>query len=219
MTFSASTTPAQRTKATSGRASPYEKVREVALTLFAEKGFQSVSLRKLAGTVGVQPGSLYNHIESKNDLLFELIDEHETDLLDALEIGTPRNSGVQERLFSYIRAHLDFNTQHQQRFSLTRFEFRNLNAGQKKTIETLRNNQASILNEIIQQGIQKRLFKPIPPGISTAIIGAMLSEASNARHINTGAVPECTTALLQNMIISLLSPATPTTPHISTPPI
>ncbi|WP_296220566.1 TetR/AcrR family transcriptional regulator [Pseudomonas sp. UBA2684] len=213
MSLSSSTTPAKRTKANSGLASSHEQVREIALTLFAENGFQNVSLRKLAETVGVQPGSLYNHIESKNDLLFELIDEHETDLLDALETGTPRNGGAQERLFAYIRAHLDFNIQHQQRFSLTHFEFRNLTTGQKKTIEILRNKQVSVLNEIIQQGVQKKLFKSMPHQIGTAIIVAMLGEASNTKHVNNGTASQCTTALLQNMILNLLSPASPATPH------
>lgn len=70
-------------------ASPHQLVRQVALTLFSELGFHNVSLRKLASALGMQPGSLYHHIEGKQELLFELIDEYETDLLDAIKIDLP----------------------------------------------------------------------------------------------------------------------------------
>src|SRR5215218_4619584 len=40
-----------------------------AAKLFKEKGYKAASMRELAGMVGVEAASLYNHIDSKNDLL------------------------------------------------------------------------------------------------------------------------------------------------------
>jgi AcrR family transcriptional regulator len=48
-----------------------ELTREAA-RLFAEKGYHGTSTRELAEAMGVQKGSLYAHIESKQDLLWEL---------------------------------------------------------------------------------------------------------------------------------------------------
>ena len=47
-----------------------ELTREAA-RLFAEKGYHGTSTRELAEAMGVQKGSLYAHIESKQDLLYE----------------------------------------------------------------------------------------------------------------------------------------------------
>ena len=42
-----------------------------AARLFAEKGYHGTSIGDLAEAMGVQKGSLYAHIESKADLLWE----------------------------------------------------------------------------------------------------------------------------------------------------
>src|SRR5947207_13304328 len=42
-----------------------------AARLFAEKGYHGTSMGDLAEAMGVQKGSLYAHIESKQDLLYE----------------------------------------------------------------------------------------------------------------------------------------------------
>lgn len=208
MTFSNSTTAMQREVPDSTRTSSHQQVRQIALTLFAEKGFQNVSLRKLASTLGVQPGSLYNHIASKHDLLFELIDEHETDLLDTIEADIPKNGTPQEKLFSYIRSHLSFNAQHPQHHSLTQLEFRNLNPSQQRAIQAIRIAHANVLKDIIQQGTQQKQFKPTSLRMGIVLILAMLNEAASTQHIEINASPENTTALLQEMILGMLS-ATP----------
>jgi AcrR family transcriptional regulator len=43
-----------------------------AARLFAEKGYHGTSTRELAEAMGVQKGSLYAHMESKQDLLWEI---------------------------------------------------------------------------------------------------------------------------------------------------
>ena len=80
----------------------HQLVRQVALKLFSEIGFHNVSLRKLANTLEMQPGSLYNHIDGKQELLFELIDEYETDLLDTIKVDLPSGSSPEHRLSAYI---------------------------------------------------------------------------------------------------------------------
>ena len=59
-----------------------DEIRQVALDLFFKRGFQATTLRHIASRVGIQVGSLYNHITSKGDLLFDIM---ETVMLDLLE--------------------------------------------------------------------------------------------------------------------------------------
>ena len=48
-----------------------EELAREAARLFAEKGYHGTSIGALAEAMGVQKGSLYAHIEGKQDLLFE----------------------------------------------------------------------------------------------------------------------------------------------------
>jgi AcrR family transcriptional regulator len=76
-----------------------------AARLFAEKGYHGTSIGDLAAAMGVQKGSLYAHIASKQDLLYETMREGANAFhagLDAIPDGLP----VTERIRLALRAHL-----------------------------------------------------------------------------------------------------------------
>ncbi len=50
-----------------------ERIVNCAGRLFAERGFESASMRDIAHAVGITPGAVYKHFESKGDLLLEVV--------------------------------------------------------------------------------------------------------------------------------------------------
>ncbi len=46
-----------------------------AARLFSERGYHGTSMQHLGDALGIQRGSLYAHIGSKEDLLFDVVDE------------------------------------------------------------------------------------------------------------------------------------------------
>jgi AcrR family transcriptional regulator len=81
-----------------------ELTREAA-RLFAERGYHGTSIGDLAKALGVQKGSLYAHIESKQDLLYEAMSEGARAFHDALD-AIPDDLPVTERIRLALRAHL-----------------------------------------------------------------------------------------------------------------
>jgi AcrR family transcriptional regulator len=76
-----------------------------AARLFAEKGYHGTSVGDLAGAMGVQKGSLYAHIESKQDLLYEAMREGADAFHGGLDaIGDDLH--VVERIRRALRSHL-----------------------------------------------------------------------------------------------------------------
>src|SRR5437660_512574 len=76
-----------------------------AARLFAEKGYHGTSIGDLAEAMGVQKGSLYAHIDSKADLLWEVARDGAAAFhagLDTVPEGVPAN----ERIRLALRAHL-----------------------------------------------------------------------------------------------------------------
>ena len=76
-----------------------------AARLFAEKGYHGTSVGDLAGALGVQKGSLYSHIDSKADLLWEVAREGAEAFHAALDT-VPDEGPVVERIRLALRAHL-----------------------------------------------------------------------------------------------------------------
>ena len=76
-----------------------------AARLFAEKGYHGTSIGDLARAIGVQKGSLYAHIASKQDLLYETMRDGSLAFHAALDAIDDRLPAV-EKLRLALRAHL-----------------------------------------------------------------------------------------------------------------
>jgi AcrR family transcriptional regulator len=76
-----------------------------AARLFAEKGYHGTSIGDLAEAMGVQKGSLYAHIRSKADLLWEVAREG-ADAFHAALDGIPEELPATEKIRLALRAHL-----------------------------------------------------------------------------------------------------------------
>jgi TetR/AcrR family transcriptional regulator, cholesterol catabolism regulator len=81
-----------------------ELTREAA-RLFAERGYHGTSIGDLAKAMGVQKGSLYAHIASKQDLLYEAVQEGARAFHAALD-GVPEDVAPADRIRLALRAHL-----------------------------------------------------------------------------------------------------------------
>src|SRR6266536_1988902 len=82
-----------------------EELTRIAARLFAERGYQGTSLADLAEALGVQKPSLYHHIASKEDLLWEVAWEGAVAFHAALD-GVPAELPATERIRLALRAHL-----------------------------------------------------------------------------------------------------------------
>src|SRR5437867_12086411 len=77
----------------------------LAARLFAEKGYHGTSVGDLAAAMGVQKGSLYAHIESKADLLWEVARDGAAAFHAALD-EVPDDLRATEKIRRALRAHL-----------------------------------------------------------------------------------------------------------------
>jgi len=76
-----------------------------AARLFAEKGYHGTSIGDLAEALGVQKGSLYAHIQGKEDLLYETMRTGEAAFHAGLD-GIPEQASANEKIRLDLRAHL-----------------------------------------------------------------------------------------------------------------
>lgn len=126
-----------------------ERLLCTALDLFSTHGYQSTSLRDLAAQLGVQPGSIYNHIENKQSLLFELMEEAMDDLLDRTRLGLKRINTNQSRLRLFVQAFLTFQSSDPKKLTLIDREIINLSSAQRERITMLRQEYAQCLISVI----------------------------------------------------------------------
>jgi AcrR family transcriptional regulator len=71
----------------SGEMTTKERIFEAALDLAAQKGFDAVSVREIAETVGIKKASLYSHFSSKDELLEQIFEYPMTALMNMAPQG------------------------------------------------------------------------------------------------------------------------------------
>lgn len=89
-----------------------EEIIQTAAALFKAKGFSAVSMRDLAKAMGIKAASLYNHIDSKQHILDEII-------ISLAEMFTRGMSNIMnsddntiEKLKAIVRLHVQISSDH-----------------------------------------------------------------------------------------------------------
>jgi AcrR family transcriptional regulator len=89
-----------------------ERIVAAAAQVFVDKGYRGASMRDLASALGVQRGSLYHHIESKEELLYAVVLEPVRGIVAALEQIVASDDPVPQRLAAFIDAHVEAMDRH-----------------------------------------------------------------------------------------------------------
>jgi AcrR family transcriptional regulator len=130
-----------------------EAIRRAALRLVYEHGFEGFGLRQLAAEIGLQPASLYNHIASKQDLLFNLIDRHIDDLIARTEhILADCDPDPIARLEAFTAHHLAYHIDKKHEVYVSNFELRALTPPNLAIILAKRRRYEAILIGILDDG-------------------------------------------------------------------
>lgn len=131
------------------RCTSFEERRDRAMALFAEKGFGQVSMRELAAHVGLTAGSLYHHFPSKQDLLFDLIEELYEELQATLELGRRAMARGGSALSCLIAAHWQLHAERPLQFRLAERDFCCLSETQQERLAALRKRYETGLLRLI----------------------------------------------------------------------
>ncbi|NBA98638.1 TetR family transcriptional regulator [Pseudomonas sp. R5(2019)] len=134
--------------------SRYEESRDKALELFALKGFGQVSMRELATHLGLTAGSLYHHFPSKQQLLFDLIEELFEELQAALVLGKRRLPAGRDLRRALIQAHWNLHRERPLQFRLAERDLCCLSDTQQAHIGRLRGQYEQRLLELIAPDAQ-----------------------------------------------------------------
>jgi AcrR family transcriptional regulator len=124
-------------------------IRKTAIEMFFERGFEATSLRNLADAVGIQVASLYNHISSKEDLLFDIMREVMVQLLELTEPSTDTSLPPAERLLTFMTASMEYHATHRLPARIGNSELRSLGAEHRAEMVTLRNQYQTRLENAL----------------------------------------------------------------------
>lgn len=87
-----------------------EKIKSVALTLFAQKGYEGTTMNEIAGLVGIKKASLYAHFKGKEDLFFSVYEDLAQEYVNLMNriINAANSMEVQDKLYYMFEQYISY---------------------------------------------------------------------------------------------------------------
>lgn len=152
-----------------------EAIGQAGLRLIYEKGYEAMSLRHLATEVGLQVGSLYNHISTKQDLLFGLLRKHMEDLLSSLDEALAPAGDAHQKLQTFAAFHVSYHIARKREVFICYSELRSLDPENYDIIVAMRRAYEQRLITILEDGLAEGRFSVADPQVAAYGILAMLT--------------------------------------------
>jgi AcrR family transcriptional regulator len=143
-----------------------EVIIEKASKLFREKGFGAASMRDLAEHVGVEAASLYNHIQSKSEILQAICFRVANEFISHLDAVQSSSECILKKMEMIIRFHIRMMMDQYEYVYISDHEWRHLPEPYLSNFLNQRRNYRKSLADLIEQGISRGEIKQIEPYVA-----------------------------------------------------
>jgi AcrR family transcriptional regulator len=127
-------------------------VLERATEVFARRGYASATVQDIADELGILKGSIYYYIASKEDLLFELLEQIHADI-DALleEVRAADAADALQRLALYVRSQTTYNLTNLPKISVYYNDIGQLDSERRAVIDRRRAVHKAFVEALVKE--------------------------------------------------------------------
>jgi AcrR family transcriptional regulator len=144
--------------------------------LFAEKGYHGTSMRDLGKELGLLGSSLYAHVESKQDLLVEVVEEGARLFQESARKALAVEGSADERLRALVAGHIGVVLGHQDVVRTFLNEAQMLDDGHRARVIAARDAYEQAFRQIIADGVRGGSFRAdVDPKMSSIFILSILN--------------------------------------------
>jgi AcrR family transcriptional regulator len=150
---------------------------DAAAGLFAQQGYRGTSMRDIGRVMGIHAGSLYVHIESKEELLHRIVNSimlrSEQDMAEVLAAGGTATAQLHEIALRDLR----LIGENRERATVFFHEWRNLSPERQHAVIASRDRWEQGLRGVISRGIETGEFRPVDVRTTGIALTSMLNWA------------------------------------------
>jgi len=168
-----------------------DEVIDAAARIFHAKGYAAASIQDVADELGMLKGSLYHYIDSKQDLLFAIIEDVHRRTMEELEQWLALEGGTLVRLRAFLHGQVLTYCRNVQRVGVFLQDLRSLSEDQQARIHLERDRYDRVLRDLIRSGQQEGVIDPdVDPKLAAMAIFGMLNWISTWWRPDGPSTPE-----------------------------
>jgi AcrR family transcriptional regulator len=194
------------------------EVFDAAVRVFHAQGYDATSIQDIADEVGILKGSIYYYITSKEDVLFEILDEVHRAALKVVLQSIEADGDPLQKIHAFVTTLARFNAEHLERMGILLHDFRSLSEPRRKEIVRERDEYDRILRMLISQGQDEGIVCPdIDPKLAALAVMGMINTIYQWYRPAGGLRSQYVGAFYADLVIRALacSPDTHTRGHLA----
>jgi len=143
--------------------------------LFLQQGFHESSMRQIAEEAGMGKSTIYDYFSSKEEILLFFVEEE----MDSVHVEAARiaakNIQASEKLSKILNSLWEYLKQHQAMAALFTREVSRLSENATRRVRMRRLKYRSILQDVIQQGIEEGEFRDLDAELLASTLHSMIT--------------------------------------------
>lgn len=145
---------------------------DTAIKLFRKKNYHGTSMQDIAEAVGIYRGSLYHYINSKEEILYQIVERPVSKGMEALKRIQEEDLPPVQKLRRAMEYHVRYSVEHQAVVAIMLEDTKHLSENLQKQIRQAQKRYEDTFYNIIKEGIENGDFRKLDPKIVTfAILG------------------------------------------------
>lgn len=160
-----------------------DDVVQAAGRLFSTRGYHGTSMRDLARELGLIGSSLYSHIDSKEDLLVEVVERGAALFQESAEAALKVDGPATNRLKALVTGHVDVILDHREQVRTFLYESDVLAQAHRARVLAARDRYEGAFRQVLAEGRKAGLLRrSIDPSISAIFILSILNAVDRWYH-------------------------------------
>lgn len=178
------------------------EILQIAQNLFKENGYTATSIRDIAKAAGVEPASLYSHIQGKEELLDTTCFALAQKFIDGIKEVNDIYFDAAQKLQMAVDTHVQILTDNLNAAVVFQRDWRHLSGERKHQFIDLRNIYEEGFRVIVQNGIDEGLFNEVDVKFATLTILSSLNWIVEWYHEDGSLTPKQIAENLYNFILT-----------------
>ncbi|MHB8076965.1 TetR/AcrR family transcriptional regulator [Desulfosporosinus fructosivorans] len=138
------------------REEKYQLILDAATEAFAEYGYFSCQVSKIARLAGVADGTIYLYFKNKEDILVSLFSERMGQFIQRIRHDVILCQTTQERLSTIVRTHLRYMQENRSLAVVTQIEVRQSDPQIREAISGPLREYFQLIEQVLAEGIEKQ---------------------------------------------------------------
>jgi len=180
----------------------YDRILKEATWLFAQRGYSASSMRELANAVGIRKATLYHHVSSKEELLFQIMYRLAKQMHESIK-PLLHNSEITsaDKIRQALKIHFDSIATNRLEVTIAVLERRTLSGEYRQKVREAVTQYETDFQNLIAEGIKRGEVVDMDMAVATQAILSMCNSIVQWYSPSSGYSMDEIASMLTNIIL------------------